>query len=93
MAWAPLSPWRRRKAIHVPWASVRSISELLRVRVDGAEDIVFGVSQRRCVRSAIEECGMVWHRHPWDREAPDVALWAGEEPGWGLVAEADRVEP
>lgn len=93
MAWTPFSPWRRRHAVALPWSSVRSVTCCLVVDTADSENIWFGVSQASVVRLALEECGMVWHRHPWDREVPDVALWAGEEPNWGLVSDIDRIEP
>ncbi len=92
LSWSPLAPWRNPRSITVPWNDINAIRGST-VEATGWIRLSFGLSQEKYVREAIEECGMVWNRHPWDREVPDMALWAGEPPDWGLVSDDERVEP
>ena len=91
LEWRSLAPWRRPRSIEVPWRDVRAIRGWT-IDAAGWTNLMLGPSQDRYVRAAIEECGMVWHRHQWDREAPDVALWAEEQPDRELVPRSSRVD-
>ena len=91
LEWRSLAPWRRPRSIEVPWRDVRAIRGWT-IDAAGWTNLMLGPSRDQYVRAAVEECGMVWHRHPWDREAPDVALWAEEEPDWRLVPRGNRVD-
>jgi hypothetical protein len=91
LEWRSLAPWRRPRSIEVPWRDVRAIRGW-NVDAAGWRNLMLGPSHGRYVRAAIEECGMVWHRHPWDRQAPDVALWAEEQPDWDVVSRGNRVD-
>lgn len=93
LSWRPLAPRRHPRSLVVPWREVQAIRGWS-VEAAGWSNLDLCLSSyAKYVRAAIEECGMEWHRHPWDREVPDVALWAGEQPDWGLVSDDQRIEP